>query len=499
MKSLKQIREASGGKEAYQKFFNSLLKKFGVSSPSELSGDKKKKFYDALDAGWDGDNEKPEKNERHADPENLDPETTVDGDEDQADKAASHVTEALSKLIGKAGRGKLSPRDAIDIDYMGDRKDIKFDSTKWKINIKGSGDGQALVSGDKKKIIAWLTSDDYGMDDEDIEDLFPELLESRFPKALSIIRQNKVSDDALEEAYGMNEKMVMCEQCGKMHEEGACGDMNESEIHLDAKHDTFKKIKKSKWAAIKKKYNVTIDSDKTGSWAAGKPEDLHKFAVAMGMSKDDIKKTYNHITPDYKGASNLKNKQREEIEEAKEKKLSPSMKNQIHKIAKKHSGDMEAAMKEISMMKVWKGQGIQDHPYVMDVLRRANETVEEKVDVDGRLIGFKSAQRRAEGEKQKGKVLVDRRTKGYKEAKLRSEKRKAQREAKKKEKEFAEKYPQIDYAYGDAAELRKTMEAASKVLMGETAANAVAHGGVDMAPNAGKKKKKETLLSRRSY
>ena len=37
MKSLKQIREAkSGGKEAYQKFFNSLLKKYGVKSPSEL-------------------------------------------------------------------------------------------------------------------------------------------------------------------------------------------------------------------------------------------------------------------------------------------------------------------------------------------------------------------------------------------------------------------------------------------------------------------------------
>ena len=63
MKSLKQIREASGGKEAYQKFFNSLLKKFGVKSPSELEGDKKKEFYDAIDAGWEGDNEKPEANE----------------------------------------------------------------------------------------------------------------------------------------------------------------------------------------------------------------------------------------------------------------------------------------------------------------------------------------------------------------------------------------------------------------------------------------------------
>ena len=34
----------------------------------------------------------------------------------------------------------------------------------------------------------------------------------------------------------------------------------------------------------------------------------------------------------------------------------------------------------------------------------------------------------------------------------------------------------------------------------ETAANAVAHGGVDMAPNAGKKKKdKEKLMAKRGY
>ena len=45
MKTIKQIREASGGKEAYQKFFNSLLKKYGVKSPSELDDKQKKKFY----------------------------------------------------------------------------------------------------------------------------------------------------------------------------------------------------------------------------------------------------------------------------------------------------------------------------------------------------------------------------------------------------------------------------------------------------------------------
>ena len=135
--------------------------------------------------------------------------------------------------------------------------------------------------------------------------------------------------------------------------------------------------------------------------------------------------------------------------------LDAGTQRKVKAIAKKHSGDMERALKDIEKLK----KGLSDNPDVMDILKKANETydygsdkavkaakkktpgqeeVEEKVEVDGRLIGFKSAQRRAEGEKQKGKVIVDRRTKGYKEAKIRSEKAKAKREAKKKEKEFAE-------------------------------------------------------------
>ena len=54
------LGEATGDKEAYQKFFQKTLKKFGVKSPAELKGDKKKKFFDAIDAGWEGDNEKKE-------------------------------------------------------------------------------------------------------------------------------------------------------------------------------------------------------------------------------------------------------------------------------------------------------------------------------------------------------------------------------------------------------------------------------------------------------
>lgn len=49
--------EATGDKEAYKKFFDAKLKKYGVTSPAQLKGDDKKKFYDEIDAEWKGDNE----------------------------------------------------------------------------------------------------------------------------------------------------------------------------------------------------------------------------------------------------------------------------------------------------------------------------------------------------------------------------------------------------------------------------------------------------------
>ena len=49
--------EATGDKEAYKKFFNAKLKKYGVTSPSQLKGDDKKKFYNEIDKEWQGDNE----------------------------------------------------------------------------------------------------------------------------------------------------------------------------------------------------------------------------------------------------------------------------------------------------------------------------------------------------------------------------------------------------------------------------------------------------------
>lgn len=36
----------------YQAFFKSMLKKFGVTSPTELDDAKKKEFFAAVEAGW---------------------------------------------------------------------------------------------------------------------------------------------------------------------------------------------------------------------------------------------------------------------------------------------------------------------------------------------------------------------------------------------------------------------------------------------------------------
>jgi putative component of toxin-antitoxin plasmid stabilization module len=199
--------------------------------------------------------------------------------------------------------------------------------------------------------------------------------------------------------------------------------------------------------------------------------DLIDDITGVSLTDNEKNNVYNAV----RDALNAKT--RESVKEAKEAKLSSSMKNQIHKIAKKHSGDMEAAMKEISKMKVWKGQGIKDHSYVMDTLKTHNEDVNEA-------------------------VAVDRRTKGFKDAMIRNEKAKKVREKAKKKKEAKKDQAELDARYDYDGEVDTVLAAANAVMNNtrlETAANAVAHGGVDMAPNAGKKKKDKEKIFARKY
>ena len=49
--------EETEKQKKYQAFFNKALKKYGVKSPSELDKDKKKEFFDYIDANYEGENE----------------------------------------------------------------------------------------------------------------------------------------------------------------------------------------------------------------------------------------------------------------------------------------------------------------------------------------------------------------------------------------------------------------------------------------------------------
>ena len=313
---------------------------------------------------------------------------------------ASYKKESVnekSKL--KAGKGKIT----VDLNWDGSAADKKFAETKYKIKLKITRTG-ALATGEKARVLAYVSGQDYAMDDEDIEDLMPEILEGHnSPKTLSIIRLGEFSGDAdtVRKKRWRFEDTVMCEHCGKMHEEGACG---------------------------------------------------------IEASKDKSKE----LDPETSG-----------MEEAKKIKLSSSDMMKISKIADKNSGDMEKAIKLIDKMK----KGASEHPDVMAILKLANEDVKEAVDVDRRTVGFKAAMVRNE------------------KAKIKREKAKAKKAAKKDQAELDARY---DYDGG----VDDVLASANAAIFGtklETAANAVAHGGVDMAPNAGKKKKDKEKIFARKY
>tara|TARA_R110001583_G_scaffold59311_4_gene176525 strand:- start:3026 stop:3634 length:609 start_codon:yes stop_codon:yes gene_type:complete len=114
----KEMSEASHDKDGdeYQKFFKSALKKFGVTEPDKLEGDKKKEFYDYVDKNWKSDAEKETGQD--------DPKESVELDE--------------------LGRGTLNryrekaKKQISDIEKRGMKKGEKV-SSKYKKRLKGRG------------------------------------------------------------------------------------------------------------------------------------------------------------------------------------------------------------------------------------------------------------------------------------------------------------------------------------------------------------------------
>ena len=113
------------------------------------------------------------------------------GEKEDGSVVKEEVTISITEAKLKAGKGKAK----IDVDHTGDG--IPAASKKFKIKFKKTKDGFDL-SGQKKDILAYLQSKEYDMDPEDIEDLFPELMEEKIEEGFSKAQIKKAVEMALQ-------------------------------------------------------------------------------------------------------------------------------------------------------------------------------------------------------------------------------------------------------------------------------------------------------------
>ena len=101
--------EMSAKQAAYRKVFDGAMKKFGVKSPAELKGDKKKEFFDYVDANYDAEGEVEEgvgdffNKAKKAVKKGVDKVTGADKKSKSANDAQAGATAALSKRARPGG------------------------------------------------------------------------------------------------------------------------------------------------------------------------------------------------------------------------------------------------------------------------------------------------------------------------------------------------------------------------------------------------------------
>ena len=108
------LREAEEKTTEYQKFFAKKLEKYGVKSPSELSDEDKKKFYDEVDSEWEGEKEEPEADDKD-----------VNESKPSWDDAKNAVHELANVHFKR--RSRITSDNSINIEVRGIVGKVVFD------------------------------------------------------------------------------------------------------------------------------------------------------------------------------------------------------------------------------------------------------------------------------------------------------------------------------------------------------------------------------------
>ena len=142
----KMMQEASDKQKEYRKFFDGMLMKYGVKAPSELSGDKKKEFFSAIEKGWTKDEQKEGNH------------YTAKNDWAQKEVVAPATTESNIPLPGTdeyEEENGLDEGTVIFVDHDANDRDFKSLTKKLGLKVKTKGD-ETTVSGNDAKISKML-------------------------------------------------------------------------------------------------------------------------------------------------------------------------------------------------------------------------------------------------------------------------------------------------------------------------------------------------------
>jgi hypothetical protein len=139
LEASKKVIESSA---EYKKFFDSVLKKFNVTSPEELDGEKKKEFFDYIDANWNGESEKGKDGKKEETEEEAKKKSEVNEEIVLMDLKPSNYTKLkkeLEKIEKKVGFSTMEDGDtSLFITNIKDQnKTVKaIEDTLKKLRIR---------------------------------------------------------------------------------------------------------------------------------------------------------------------------------------------------------------------------------------------------------------------------------------------------------------------------------------------------------------------------
>ena len=295
-----EVELEEGRDEEYEKFFQSALKKFGVSSPSELKGDKKKEFFDYVDKNWEGENEEDEeetveenchsKHKKIKEDEEFKPHMMYDPKTGKAYKAEKPEDHERMKKLGYTHEKpkkieELSLEEAIE------------EAKEWKvgapvfivISYHTNGKHSTTVLRTKEKAIKFAKDEEYHEDDVK----GTAVLDMKVGKFI-----DKKTGKHIKEDVELSEKMQKyVDACGK---DFTTYSLKEGKKDYEIYHKTFTSaVQEVEKFAEKNGYEIDSDEmfNKVGTGpkkpSVGKTNEYHLTLMKNG--KEDRKKLHFQV------------------------------------------------------------------------------------------------------------------------------------------------------------------------------------------------------------